>query len=159
VTLPDQVDVSGKSLTLNGMGVRTKLLFSVYVAGLYLEHPTKDAAAILNAKETRRVHMKMVRDVDHAKLGESIREGFKENNEANMPALAPRLARLMAGLPVVVKGDEIVITCIPGTGAQVSVKGKDAGTLEGDDFSAALLAVWLGSHPVDGGLKDGLLGR
>jgi len=45
VTLPDTVAFEGKTLKLNGMGLRKKVVFKVYVAGLYLETPTKDAAA------------------------------------------------------------------------------------------------------------------
>ena len=36
VTLPDTVSVEGKTLKLNGAGLRTKVVFKVYVAGLYL---------------------------------------------------------------------------------------------------------------------------
>jgi hypothetical protein len=31
--------------------------------------------------------------------------------------------------------------------------------VEGKDFSDALFSVWLGTNPVDGSLKDGMLGK
>ena len=48
-TMPDTLTVAGKTLKLNGMGLRKKAIFKVYVGGLYLEAPSKDAAAILAA--------------------------------------------------------------------------------------------------------------
>jgi hypothetical protein len=37
VTLPDTVQVGGRTLVLNGLGLRKKFVVKVYVAGLYLE--------------------------------------------------------------------------------------------------------------------------
>ncbi len=45
-TLPDTVSAGDKTLKLNGMGLRKKAMFKVYVGGLYLESPSKDAGAI-----------------------------------------------------------------------------------------------------------------
>ena len=43
VSLPETTTVDGKTLKLNGAGLRKKVVFKVYVAGLYLETPSKDA--------------------------------------------------------------------------------------------------------------------
>ena len=45
VTMPDTLSVGGKTLKLNGLGLRKKAIVKVYVGGLYLETPSKDAAA------------------------------------------------------------------------------------------------------------------
>ena len=42
-TLPDTLSTGDKSLKLNGLGLRKKAMFKVYVGGLYLESPSKDA--------------------------------------------------------------------------------------------------------------------
>ena len=47
VTLPDTLKAGEKTLKLNGLGLRKKAVFKVYVGGLYLESPSKDASAIL----------------------------------------------------------------------------------------------------------------
>ena len=44
VKLPDTVEVDGKTLKLNGAGVRKKFVAKVYVAALYVETPSKDAS-------------------------------------------------------------------------------------------------------------------
>ena len=44
-----------------------------------------------------------------------------------------------------------------GKGTVVAAGGVDKVTIEGKDFADALFSVWLGQHPVDGGLKDEML--
>ena len=53
VKVPDTVTAEGKTLKLNGAGLRTKLMFKVYVASLYLETPSKDSAAIVSSDQVK----------------------------------------------------------------------------------------------------------
>jgi len=39
------------------------------------------------------------------------------------------------------------------------VEGGKSVTIEGKAFGDALFRVWLGDDPVDGGLKEGMLGK
>jgi len=55
-------------------------------------------------------------------------------------------------------GDVIYIDFLPGTGTRITVNGGVRGVIPGDDFSRALLRIWLGDHPADGDLKKGMLG-
>ncbi|HQR47488.1 MAG TPA: chalcone isomerase family protein, partial [Thermoanaerobaculia bacterium] len=70
VTMPDTVTVGEKTLKLNGMGLRKKAIFKVYVGGLYLEAPSKDAAAILAADAARAIRLQYVRNVDKKSITE-----------------------------------------------------------------------------------------
>jgi hypothetical protein len=49
VSFPDQAQVDGSNLTLNGLGMRqaTALKVNVYVAALYVARPSSDANALL----------------------------------------------------------------------------------------------------------------
>ena len=51
VQMPDQVQVEGKTLVLNGMGIRKATIFhvKVYIAGLYMEKKSADPKAILGS--------------------------------------------------------------------------------------------------------------
>jgi len=49
VTLPDTVNVGNTRLLLNGLGLRTKFMVKVYVAGLYLAQKSSDGYAIVKA--------------------------------------------------------------------------------------------------------------
>ena len=55
VALPDAVTLDGAELHLNGIALRTYswLRIRIYVAGLYLEHPSHDADAILRSPEEK----------------------------------------------------------------------------------------------------------
>jgi hypothetical protein len=158
VTLPDTTVVEGKSLTLNGMGVRKRAIFKVYVAGLYLEKPSQDAAEVVRSDQVKRVQMHMLRDLDRGKIVDAIREGFEKNARTLMPKLQERLDKFSAAIPDLKKGDQLVLTYVPGKGTEVKARSGGEISVEGKDFADALFAVWLGREPVDGGLKKDLLG-
>lgn len=158
VSLPDTTTVDGKTLKLNGVGLRTKMIFKVYVAGLYLEKPSNDAAGVISSDQAKRMHLSILRNLSQAQINEAINEGFEKNSKAQMAALKPRLDKLNAMIPSVSKGDQIVLTYAPGRGTVVTAKGLEKGVIEGKDFADALFAVWLGRDPVQADLKKGLLG-
>jgi hypothetical protein len=58
----DTAMVVGRNLVLNGAGLRTRLLFEVYVASLYLPAKVSAAAAVLKA-EPRRIEIRMLCEV------------------------------------------------------------------------------------------------
>ena len=158
VKMPDTDTVEGKTLKLNGMGLRTKLGFKVYVLGLYVENPSKDAATIISSDQIKSVRMSLLRDVTGPKISEAIADGFQRNSAPQMGALKARLDQFAKLIPDSSKGDEIVLTYVPGKGTVVAAKGAEKGVIEGKDFADALFAVWLGANPVQDDLKKAMLG-
>ncbi len=57
VKLPDTTRVGDKTLMLNGMGLRTKMIFKVYAAGLYLPAKQSDPAKILAEDTPRKLEL------------------------------------------------------------------------------------------------------
>ena len=55
--------------------------------------------------------------------------------------------------------DRYSFTYIPGIGSQIALNGKVLGTINGLDFSNAMLSIWLGPNPLDQTLKKALLGK
>ncbi len=157
VKMPDTVTVEGKTLKLNGMGLRKKMVFKVYVAGLYVETPSKDAAALVSSDQVKRMQLSVLRSLKAAQVTEAIEEGFEKNSKSQMPVLKPKLDRLGKIVPNVEKGDDIVLTYVPGKGTVVTVKGAEKGVIEGKDFADALFGVWLGGNPIQEDLKKELL--
>ncbi len=157
VTLPDTVTAGGRTLTANGAGLRTRFFFKVYVIGLYLEHPSTDAAAVLSADEVRRAELHMLRALTADEISNAIGTAFEQNAGASLPQLRTRLDKLKSMFPATEPGDVIALTYAPGAGTAVTVKGRPAGTIEGKDFADALFAVWIGANPVDPSLKQALL--
>jgi hypothetical protein len=159
VKMADTIEVDGKKLTLNGMGLRTKVVFKVYVAGLYLEEASSDPAVIIGKDQTRRVDMVMLRDLEKGKITEAIRAGFEKNNADKMAALKDRLDRFVAVIPDLKEGQVLALTYVPNKGTTVKASAGSEVTVDGKDFADALFSVWLGKDPVDGDLKTGMLGK
>jgi len=158
VQLPETLSAEGKTLKLNGAGVRKVFLFDVYVGALYVEETSKDPAALLAKDGVRRVEMTMLRDLEREKIVEAIRGGFEKNSKDKLPALKDRLEKFVAQMPEKVsKGQVLRLTYVPGKGTTVTGQG-DKTVIEGKDFADALFSVWLGPNPVDGDLKKGMLG-
>ncbi len=158
VKMSDSATVEGKTLRLNGMGLRKKLIFKVYVAGLYLEHSSKDASQILSSDQVKSIHLHMLRSISGSELSDTIGEAFWKNAGPSKSTLEARLQKLKGMFPSVVSGDLIVLTYVPGRGTLVSAKGQEKGIVEGKDFADALFSVWLGQDPVQPDLKKLLLG-
>ena len=158
VKMPETDTVEGKTLKLNGLGLRKKAFFKVYVAGLYLETPSKDPAAILASSEIKSMRLHILRSLKGKQVSDAIAEGFERNSKAELPKLKARLDKFAAMIPDVEEGDEIVMAWLPDKGTKVTVRGTDRGTVEGRDFADALFAVWLGPEPVQEDLKKALLG-
>lgn len=159
VQFPDTVTADGKTLKLNGAGLRKKLVFNVYAAGLYLEKTSQDPQQVISSDQVKRVRMSMLRDLEKGKIVEAIVDGFKKNAGDKLPALQQRLDTFTAAIPDLKKGDELVLTYAPGKGTTIESKTGQKISVEGKDFSDALFSVWLGRDPVDGSLKDGMLGK
>jgi Chalcone isomerase-like len=158
VKLADTVDVEGKTLKLNGAGLRKRMLFKVYVAGLYVETPSKDAATLISSSQMKSMQLHILRSLKGAKITEAIEDGFERNSRAALPQLKPRLDNLAKMIPDVAEGDTIWLTWVPDEGTRVTVRGTNVGTIEGRDFADALFSVWLGPDPVQDDLKKALLG-
>ncbi len=159
VKMEETVTVDGKALKLNGMGLRKKLIFKVYVAGLYLEETTKDGSVVTSKDQARRVEMAMLRDLEKGKIIEAINAGFEKNNADKMPALKERLSKFVAVIPDLKEGQKLSLTYVPGKGTTVEGPGGANFTAEGKDFADALFSVWFGKSPVDDDLKKGMLGE
>jgi len=157
VNLPDTVSAAGKTLVLNGAGLRTRFFFKVYVIGLYLEKPTTDAGAVLGADSVRRAELHILRSLSGSEISGAIASAFNENAGDAAPRLQERLQRFEAMFPAVEAGDVITLTYVPGPGTSVEAKGKQVGTIEGKDFADVLFSVWIGAKPVDATLKQALL--
>lgn len=163
VKLEPSAQVAGTALQLNGAGLRTRAIFKVYVAALYVPHKSGDAATLLAQKGARRVTLTMLRNVDADSFAGALNDGLKANHsEAQLAGWKAQIDALNASLKAVGearKGDVIQIEFAPDTGTRVSVNGQPRGAaIPGEDFLTALLRIWLGDKPADSGLKKGLLG-
>jgi hypothetical protein len=161
VKLPDAMEIAGKHLTLNGMGLReaTWLKIDVYVAGLYLETVSSDAPAIVRSNQVKRLVLRFVRDVDRSDILEAWHDGFKANATVKLAAIQPLIDQLDRWMVDFSDGDTLAFTDVPGEGIHVEINGARKGVLKGDDFARSLFSIWLGPKPPTTALKTGLLGK
>ena len=160
INFPEQVQVQASPLMLNGLGLRQATMFkvNVYVAALYVAQKSTDANAILGANTPKKLVLHFVRDVDGADLKKAWDEGFEHNAKEQLPALKTRIEQLKGWMADMKSGQQLAFTHTPGAGIEVDVHGAVQGTVEGDDFARAFLAIWLGAKPPNPDLKAGLLG-
>ena len=157
------VQVGGQTLTLNGVGLRKRAIFKVYLNGLYVPQKSTDAATLINEKGARRASLRMLRDVDADSFVSAFTDGLKNNlSEAQLAALKPQIDAFTATMKSVgeaKKGDVINFDYAPEGGTRITVNGQPRGDpIPGHDFYAAVMRIWLGDKPVDEGLKRGMLG-
>jgi hypothetical protein len=161
VSMPETVAVDGQTLNLNGMGLReaTFLKIDVYVAALYLEKPTTDPESILDAQTSKQLRMRFVRKVSRKDMVGGWKDAVAKNSGDAAVAVQDRFERLYAAMTDVAEGDELIVTETAARGVSVSLKGKDLVTVPGHDFAKVLWSIWLGPHPPNPELKQGLLGK
>ncbi len=160
VNFPDQAQVEGSTLVLNGLGLRQATAFkvNVYVGALYVTKASADANALLASGGPSEVIIQFVRNVGADDLRKGWSEGFEKNSKDQLPALKDRIATLNGWMTDVKSGDRLTFIRKPGAGVIVEVNGAAKGTISGDDFAKALLAIWLGADPPNPEIKAGLLG-
>ncbi len=157
VKVPAVVNEGGAALQLNGAGVRTEMMFfKVYVAALYLQHPTRNARQAIASDQIKQIRIVMLRGIGRAELTQAVNEGITRNSRAQLPALRARLDKLEQNLQAVKTGDVLSFTYIPGQGTIFRGNGREM-TIDGKDFADALLSAWLGRNPVSARLKRQLL--
>ncbi|HEX7987074.1 MAG TPA: chalcone isomerase family protein [Duganella sp.] len=164
VKFDDSVTVAGKELKLNGAGLRTKVIFKVYAAGLYLAEKKTTVPDVLAATGPRRVSITMLREVSSDDFGKSFMEGMSSNTDkAERTRILPqtmKFGEVFAQIQTLKKGDQMLLDWLPGEGTQCYLNGKKLGDSMPDvAFYNAVLRIWLGDKPVDSSLKPALLGE
>lgn len=160
VSFPEHIRARGQTLTLNGLGLRKATIFGikVYVGALYVAHPTADADAILNSRDPVEIDLAFVFRASAGQLRDAWEEGFAKSAAGRPAPLQSRITQLENWMNGVSSGQRMSFLLIPGVGVQYSLDGAVQGTIPGDDFATAFLAIWLGSSPPSPELRAGLLG-
>ena len=158
VEITDASTVAGKTVNLNGTGLRSVLFIKVYVIGLWTERKVSSADDALDSGAWK-VELHMLRGLDPEKITDGVQDGFAKNSAAELDNLQARLDTFKAQFSKVSKGDVIELAWEPGKGTVTRVNSAQKGTIEGKDFADALLKVWLGADPVQSDIKDGMLGK
>ena len=163
VVLPETLDAGGKSLRLNGWGVRKKFFLKLYVGALYLPRPTSDASAILAADTPIGVRLHILsRLVSAKRMEKAIREGFEKSTHGNVAPIRHEIDRFLSFFHDNVDEDDIFdIIYTPKRGVLIVLNGRELGVIDTNrqSFRKALFGIWLGDEPVQDDLKAAMLGK
>jgi Chalcone isomerase-like len=164
IELDEQATVGGRELSLNGAGLRRRVFFNVYVAGLYLTEKRQSAAEVLALAGPKRISITLMRDLSVRKLVDGLTGGVRGNSSPEehkaVKSRVEEVAAMLLAVQQAREGDVITLDWLPDAGTLVSVNGEVKGlAVPGDDVYRALLGIWLGDHPTSTGLKRALLGR
>ena len=159
ITLPGSVQAAGATLRLNGAAVRTYSVFRVhvYVAGLYLTKPERDAASVMASAAPKLLAVHYLRAIDGDDVHAAWRALFAANCSAPCAVPAAQVQRFLALSPAIRAGDAISYLLTP-SGTRVVANGRTLGDITGPDFARLLLATFIGAQPTSEALKRALLG-
>jgi chalcone isomerase-like protein len=161
VTLPDTYTVDGKSLVLNGIGLRTLtfLHINAYVAGLFLPRPSHNAEQIMASSEPKVLVLKFMRSGSKERIEKQYRNGEQANCGDGSCDRSDQadFERLVAAAPAVEAGDTSTYI-FTAKGVRVLANDRLIGDFANRDLAHLLLAGFIGKHPPSPQLRRQLLG-
>jgi hypothetical protein len=150
--------VNDQAIPLRGTGrlVWMKLV-TVYDAALYL--PADVLGKDVLSDVPKRLELSYHISIKGPKFGESA-EPYLEKNAPpqDLAKLRPRIEQLNKLYRDVKEGDRYALIYAPGIGTTLSLNNVPLGTIEGADFAAAYLRIWLGAKPISDAMRDDLTG-
>lgn len=159
VILPDSQRRGTLDLRLNGIGLRTYsvLHLHIYVAGLYLTRPSRDADQILRSDDVKILEIRFLHDVTAEQGRKAWRDGFDQNCSAPCPIASRDIERFLAAVPAMSRGDSFTLEFTAGR-VEVTANRRHIGTIADPQFARLILATFIGPRPATQRLKSELLG-
>lgn len=161
VIVPRTIDFQNKTLTLNGVGGRSKMWVEVYVQALYLSRLSQDAKYIIesNTEMSIRIHITSSL-VSSGKLTRNFNSGFEKSTGDQFNSLKPKIETFKNMLSDEIVKDDVFNLIYNPIDTSVWVYKNEVlkGKIPGIEFKKALFGIWLSDKPVDETLKNNLLG-
>lgn len=161
VIVPRNIEFKNKTLTLNGVGGRSKMWVEVYVQALYLSQLTQDAAYIIESNTEMAVRIEIKSSlVSSNKLSRNLNNGFEKSSPETINKLRPKIELFQSMLTDKIVQNDVFSLIYNPTDTSVWVYKNDVlkGKIPGFEFKKALFGIWLSDKPVDEELKNNLLG-
>ena len=147
------------TLHLTGVGLRTKLLFSVYSISSYVQDGAniRTAEDLAKAETGRMLYLVMERTVEPSDFISAFRTAIGQSHPADRFAAEFNQLTAAIGSTAAKKGDHVSLVYAPGAGLRIQIVGKVDLTIQNPAFAQALWEVYLGPKPIDEDLKKGLV--
>ena len=147
------------NLALRGGAVLRYMVFiKAYAGAFYLPDEADHRQALGDVP--RRLELSYFHAISAEDFAKATRNKVADNvTPEALAALEKRLQQFNALYRDVQPGDRYALTYLPGQGTELALNGQSLGRIEGDDFAAAVFAIWLGPDPIDQSFKKRLLGE
>jgi hypothetical protein len=158
VTFRGEVTAGDSVVPLRGYGLLRYMAFiKAYVAALYLPEAVRSEDAL--SEVAKHLEIEYFHAIPAGDFAKATSASISRNTSLTaFQRLKPKIDEFNALYRDIAPGDRYALTYLPGRGTTLSWNGKPLGTVAGPDFAAALFGIWLGDNPLDGGLKNRLLG-
>jgi hypothetical protein len=158
VTFAETYQVENTELHLRGSSLLRYLIFIKAYVGAFYMLPQEDARQALG-RTPRRLELEYFHAISASDFADATRQKIADNVTAEtLATITDRLEQFNALYQDVQPGDRYALTYRPGSGTELSLNGTPLGRIEGEDFAAAVFAIWLGTDPIDTDFRDALLG-
>jgi len=159
--------IAGKDLVKNGAGSRTKFMMKVYYATLYVPQELKGAGdtQIIDADQPMVLDLYITSGmITKDKFVSSIAEAFDQSAKAGYATTDKQAYINLYNDVTMAEGDTVSNRYEPGKGMSVifttkAGQSRTLGTLKGLQTKKAFWGIFLSSKPIQGSLKNNLLGK
>ncbi len=157
VTFAERYTASGVDLPLHCAALLRYMVFiKAYVVALYM--PADVPASDVLKDVPKRLEIAYLHAISGKDFGPAGEKVLAQNvDAATVTRLRQRLDQIGKLYKDVKPGDRYALTYVPGKGTELALNGVRQGVVEGADFAAAYFSIWIGSNPIDGSTRDGLL--
>lgn len=164
VEIPRTLEFKGKTLSLNGVGQRSKFFTELYVQALYLTRYSQDAKQILDSETEMAITLHITSSlISSKKLSKALAKGMEKSvGVEGILKFEKEINELEALLSTedTKSGDVFELTFNALDESIWITKNKNyKGNIKGLEFKKAFYGIWLSDNPVDKDLKEALLGK
>ncbi|MBL1321355.1 MAG: chalcone isomerase family protein [Methylophaga sp.] len=160
IDMPDTMQADGQELLLNGAGIRSKFVFDLYVAGLYLGVKETDAAKIIASTEPMILRLHIISSkITSKKMTNATRSGFKKATGGKIEPISSEIEQFLKAFSDKIEVGDIFDIVANEQGVVISKNSVQQQTISSQQFKQALFGIWLSDKPVKAKLKKALLGN
>ncbi len=160
VSVSEKLNIESKPMLLNGIGIRSKFFFDLYVGSLYLSTKTRDADEAMGEKFAA-IRLNIISGlITEDKMQEAIVEGFEHATNGNVKPIKANIDEFMSLFDTGIKeGDQFTFVFHKGVGVTAYKNMNKLTDIKSETFRHALMAIWLGHKPAQKSLKKKMLGH
>jgi len=162
VNIPQELEIEGIDLKLQGAGARSVLFFKPYILAFYSATAFDDAESAITSQDYRGIRLIVNSDmITGSLLAKGLKDGLGRSHYGKQPELQPVFKNLFAkfeGWPIH-KGDVVHIFYHREAGIQFFYNDALQFEEKSEGFPEAIFSIWFSKEFPDRNLQRTLLGK